>query len=158
MKRTVYTIDINYTYDNARRGAKYSFDNGKTWKNSGEAVEIILKACLGLNAEKDANTPFDKGSDIESLHTSVKSPAFTLTTCKLGTTKNEIVENYFKRTASDCVAYGYITEDTLVTYWLTMEEFREYLEEFGYLDKHSGYVRGKKLSNYMLYWLDKRVA
>ena len=158
MKRVIYNIEgINYIYDARRKGAKYSFDGGQTWKNNGEAVEIVLKWALGLKATKDGNTPFDKGSDIEEYKASVKSPKFTLTTCNIGNDKETIVSEYFKRTASKQTVYGYIAGEELITYWMNMEEFGEYLKEFGYYDNHSGYVRGKALSNKMVTWFEKRV-
>ena len=94
MKRVIYNIEgINYIYDARRKGAKYSFDGGQTWKNNGEAVEIVLKWALGLEATKDGNTPFDKGSDIEEYKASVKSPKFTLTTCNIGNDKRGLQED-----------------------------------------------------------------
>ena len=159
MKRVVYNIiGIDYIFDASRKGAKYSFDGGRTWKNNGEAVEIILKWALGLEASKDANTPFDKGSDIEEYKASVKSPKFTLTTCNIGNNKEDIIREYFKRTASKQTVYGYIAGEEIITYWMDMEEFKEYLDEFGYYDNHSGYVRGKALSNKMINWFEKRIA
>lgn len=158
MKRNVFTVTTNYQFDSARKGAKYTFDGGQTWKNSGEAVEILLKGALGLAAEKDANTSFDKGDDIPELRASVKSPKFTLTTVKLGADFETITDEYFKRTVSELVIWGYIAGEELVTYWMSMDEFKEYLNNWGYLDKHSGYVRGKALSNKMLNWFEARVA
>ena len=158
MKRKVFTITINYQFDNARKGAKYTFDGGQTHKNGGEALEIMLKSGLKLEAVKDANTSFDKGDDIPEYKASVKSPKFTLTTVKLGNDFETIVSEYFKRTASEQVIWGYIAGEEIVTYWMSMDEFREYLEAWGYYDSHSGYVRGKALSGRMLRWLEARVV
>ena len=156
IKKTVYEITINFIYESARRGAKYSFDGGKHWVNAGEAVEIILKACLGYDAEKDANTRFDLGSDIEPIHASVKSPAFTLTSEVIGSNFDEVLSNYFLRTASDKVAYGIIAGDSLIVYWMDMEAFKDYLNEWGTWEASRKVIRGKKLSKGMLNWLDKR--
>lgn len=155
MKREVYTITKDYQFDSTHAGAPYSID-GKHC-NAGEAVEILLKAALELTAEKDPNTPFDEGSDIPELHASVKSPNFTLTSVNLGESFEEVMENYFERTASTCTAWGYIAGEELVVYWMSMDEFREYLEEFGTWEKSRKVIRGKKLSKKMLDWLDKRM-
>jgi hypothetical protein len=55
------------------------------------------------------------------------------------------------------VVWGYIAGEEIVTYWMSMEEFREYLNNWGYFDKHSGYVRGKALSGKMLRWFEERI-
>lgn len=158
MRRETYSINIEYLFDSARKGAKYTFNKGESWVNGGEAIEIFVKSALGLSAEKDANTPFDVDSDIPGYHASVKSSAFTLTSEKLGETFEEVKAEYFRRTVSTCTVYGYITEDTLVTYWMTMEEFAEYLDTFGVWEASRKVIRGKKLSGKMIEWFEARVA
>lgn len=158
MKRETYSINIDYIYDSARKGAKYSFNNGSSWVNGGEAIEIMLKAGLGLDPKKDANTPFDVDSDIPEYHASVKSSAFTLASEKLGETFEEVKAEYFRRTVSECVVYGYATEDTLVTYWMTMKEFAEYLDKWGTWEASRKVIRGKKLSGKMIEWFESKVA
>ena len=156
MKREVYTITKDYQFDITHKGAPYCIDG--TWKNAGEAVEILLKDALGFRAEKDANTPFDEDSDIPELHASVKSPAFTLTSVKLGESFEEVKASYFERTASELTIWGYVAGEELVTYWMNMEEFSDYLEAFGTWEASRKVIRGKKLSNKMLNWFEERVA
>lgn len=155
MKKQIFPITFKYNFDPARRGAKYTLD-GEHWLNAGEFVEIAVKSGLGLELRKDANTSFDEGDDIPELKASVKSPKFTLTTVNLGDSKDEIIRNYFERTASETVVWGFIAGEEVVTYWMSMAEFAEYLENWGYFDKHTRYVRGKALSGKMLNWLDER--
>ncbi len=78
MDKMVLEIKRNYIYDADRKGAKYSIDGGNKWLNGGEFNEAIFNDCLGFECAKDANTPFDVGSDIEELHMSVKSSKATL--------------------------------------------------------------------------------
>lgn len=158
MERRVYKVDIDYRFEIDRKGSKYTFDNGQTYKNTGEAFEILLKSCLGLEPMKDANTPFNEGDDIPEYKASVKSPKFTLTTVKLGEDKDTIINEYFRQVASRQVVWGYIAGEEIVTYWLNMGEFMDYLQVWGYYDKHSGYVRGKALSGKMIEWLEERVV
>lgn len=157
MRKEIFTINFDYNFNANRRGAKYTL-NGEHWLNAGEFVEIAVKSGLGLELHKDACTAFDKGDDIPEYKASVKSPKFTLTTVNLGDNKDEIIAHYFERTASETAIWGFVAGEEVITYWMTMDEFREYLNEWGYFDKHSHYVRGKALSGKMLNWLDERVT
>lgn len=156
MKRNVYTITKDYQFDITHKGTPYCIDG--TWKNAGEAVEILLKSALGFEAVKDANTSFELGDDIPELCASVKSPKFTLTSVKLGESFEEVKANYFERTASELVIWGYVAGEELVTYWMSMEEFSEYLDKFGTWEASRKVIRGKGLSNKMLNWFEERVA
>lgn len=156
MKRMVYDISgFDYKFDASRRTNKYWVASENRWCNQGETVEPMLKWVHGLEAKKDPNTAFDKGSDIEEYHTSVKSPKFGLTNESLADNKEEYIDRYFERTASKNVAYGYIAGDELIVYWMRMDEFREYLNEFSYMSE--GRLRGNGLSNKMITWFEKRV-
>lgn len=158
MKRRVYNISkINYIFDASRIGNKYSFDNGAKWINTGEAVEVLIKSVLGLLGVKDANTGFNKGSDIKEYKASVKSPRFTLTSVALGNTFEEVKERYFKEVASEMTIFGIIAGEDLITYWMTMEEFKEYLEVFGTWEPKRKVIRGKQLSNQMITWFERKV-
>ena len=156
MKRNVYTITKDYQFDSTHKGAPYCIDG--TYKNGGEALEVFQKDALGFEAVKDPNTSFELGDDIPELHASVKSPKFTLTSVYLGESFEEVKKNYFERTASELVIWGYIAGEEIVTYWMSMEEFSEYLDEFGTWDKSRKVIRGKALSKKMLDWLEERVA
>ena len=72
MTKTEYTINFKFAFDPAHKGASYTLD-GEHYMNGGEFAEIADKMVKGLGSKKDANTPFDKGSDIEETDTSVKS-------------------------------------------------------------------------------------
>lgn len=158
MERKVYDISkANYKFDASRRNNKYTFD-GIKWVNAGEAIEILLKFVLGLLAKKDPNTGWNEGNDIEEYKASVKSPNFTLVNSVIGETFEEVKEEYFKHVASEIVIFGIIAGDELITYWMDMNEFDEYLKEFGTWEKTRKVIRGKKLSNQMVTWLEKRVV
>ena len=157
MKRMVYDVSqFNYKYDATRQSNKYYVDSEGRWVNHGEAVEAMLKWAYGLEAKKDPNTGYNEGSDIEKFKTSVKSPKFGLTSATLANTKDEYINKYFETTASKNVAYGYVAGSELIVYWMKMEEFRDYLKEFSYMDK--GRLRGNSLSNKMINWFERRIA
>ena len=150
MVRNIYPITIEYKYDPAHKGAHF-FVNGK-YANAGELVEIVLKACKGYRAYKDASTRFDLGSDIEETHTSVKTLGFSL--CEsIAETWEETIEAYFQRTASTNVSYAVILNESLVEYNMDMDEFKEMLERFGAWDKASKKIRVKRNP---LAWLEMR--
>ena len=149
-------LGINYIYDNSRKGAKYSVNNGKSWINGGEMAEIGTKAVFGIETlEKDANTPFDKGSDIEELEMSVKSSKFTLC-CPIGKTWDETITNYFQRVHSTSWGYAVIIEDEITVYTMNKAEFKEFLETWANWDESRKVVRGKATSGKMIKWFEER--
>ena len=79
MTKTIATMPITYTYNAERKGAHYLIDGRTNYVNGGEFAEIVCKAVRGFEAVKDANTKFDKGSDIEETRTSIKSNGSGLT-------------------------------------------------------------------------------
>ena len=83
MTKTEYTINFKFTFDPTHKGAPYTLD-GEHYMNSGEFAEVADKMVKGYGSKKDANTPFDKGSDIEETNTSVKSSKATLTSAQIG--------------------------------------------------------------------------
>lgn len=150
MLKNTYPIVTDFTYDANHNGAHYLI-NGK-YCNAGEAVEIMLKACKGFEACKDANTRFDMGSDIEETHTSVKTFAFSL--CEsIADNFNDTIVEYFKRTASTNVSYALIVNEEIVEYNMNMDEFKEMLERFGSWDKSGKKIRVKRNP---LAWLEMR--
>lgn len=152
MLKNVYPIVTNFTYDPNHKGAHY-FINGH-YANTGEAVEIMLKACKGFKADKDANTRFDMGSDIEETHTSVKTFGFSL--CEsIADNFVDTVNEYFRRTASTNVSYALIINEEIVEYNMSLEEFKEMLERFGSWDKSGKKIRVKRNP---LTWLEMRAA
>lgn len=155
MKKAVYTNVASYQYDAARRGAKYTF-NGMRWMNHGEWLEAQLKHCMGYICEKDANTAFDAGSDIEELHMSVKSSKATLTNEILGNDTATSLDTYFTRCASTCWAWVVDMDDTITAYIMDADEFRTFTESWaGY--NNEGRIRFKATSGKMISWLEERV-
>ena len=143
MFKNTYPIVTTFTYDANHRGSHYLI-NGK-YHNTGEAVEVMLKACKGFEASKDANTRFDKGSDIEETHTSL---------CEsIADNFNDTIIEYFKRTASTNVSYALIVNDTIVEYNMNMDEFKDMLERFGSWDKDGKKIRVKRNP---ITWLEMR--
>lgn len=151
-------LGISYIYDSDRKGAKFSVNNGKSWINGGEMAEIGSKAVFGIAVlEKDANTPFDQGSDIEELEMSVKSSKFTLC-CPIGKSWEETITNYFQRVHSTSWCYTVIIEDEITCYVMNAEEFKDFLGSWAKWDGSRNVVRGKATSGKMVRWLEERVG
>lgn len=154
MKREEYKINIPYSYNPNIARVPYNI-NGKNC-NIGEAVEIFTKAVLGFSASKDANTSFDKGSDIEEINASVKSGKATLVNSVLGNDFHSIKSEYFKRVHSTLWIFGVIINDNIILYSMHKKEFELFLDTFGYYDKSRQVIRIKGISGKMLQWLDKK--
>ena len=149
---------VSYIYDATRRGAKYSF-NGRNWLNQGEFAEALLSYHLLGTLAKDANTSFDKGSDIELGETgiSVKSSKATLTSVKLGgLTMEDKLADYFSRTASNLWAWVVVLDDSFTTYYMDKETFTEFTMTFASLQ--NDVIRYKTSSGKMLQWLEERAG
>ena len=155
MKKAVYEINIKYIFDNNRKGAKYSID-GTHFFNSGELAEIMDKSVKGYKVAKDANTAYDKGSDIEETNTSVKSGKATLTSKVLGNSKDEILTNYFNTVHSDNWDWVVIIDDTITIYNMNKSEFNEFCQEWSSYDEGRKVVRFKATSGKMIKWLEER--
>ena len=156
MKKIVKTITKSYIYDANRKGAKFSFDGGKHWCNNGDACEIFVKTGLGFRPVKDANTAFDKGSDIPELSASVKSSKFTLTSERLADTFEKSKKVFFERVHSNKFIYAIQIDDTIQMYFMNKSEFSEFLDNWASLNER-GVIRGKATSAKMLLWLDDMV-
>lgn len=131
------------------------------YTNKGIAKEQDVRFTLLGYTEKHDNVPFDKGSDIEPLHMSVKSARFTLANRLNGDTFEEMLDDFFSRVAS--LEFTYVTEDN-EGYVMNKDEFREFLEQFATIQrasqKNGGHkvVRGKSESKAMLAWLERASA
>ena len=156
MKKTVYRVMKSYTFDPTHKGAPYTFD-GEHWLNAGELVEILLKFVKGFEAEKDANTKWNEGSDIEQTATSVKSSGATLASDLKGEDMSEMLDRYFKEVHSTNWSFGIIIEDTLTEYNMNANEFREMLMTWASINERK-VIRLKKVSTKMVKWLEDRVA
>lgn len=155
MKKTVYPMTISFTFEPTHKGAPYTFD-GVHFLNGGEFKEAYRKAVAGFGCEKDANTPFDKGSDIEETNTSVKSSSATISPIK-GETVEEIMAEYFERVHSTNWDYVMIIEEELIVYNMTANEFNDFVKTFGKVNERK-VVRLKKESTKMVKWFEERIA
>ena len=155
MKKLTAEIKINYTFNTAHKGANYTFD-GEHWVNGGEFAEIITKSVLGFEAKKDANTAYDVASDIEEINASVKSSRFTLVNKKLADTFDETVNRYFETVHSTQWIYTIVMENTATMYFMTAEDFREYLYKFTALNERN-VIRSKATSAKMIAWFESKL-
>lgn len=155
MKKRIEKIAIDYTFNTAHKRANYTLD-GEHWMNGGEFAEIITKKVLGFTPKKDANTAYDVASDIPELNASVKSSHFTLVNKVLADTFDETVNKYFETVHSTTWIYTIIIEDTATLYFMTAEEFREYLYTFATLNERN-VIRARTLSAKMIAWFENRL-
>lgn len=156
MTKTEYTINFNFAFDPMHKGAPYTMD-GEHWMNGGEFAEITDKMVKGFGSKKDANTPFDKGSDIEETDTSVKSSKATLTSAQIGYDFESIKRCYFERVHSTNWDYVVIMDDTVVIYNMNKSEFESFLNEWASYCKDRNVIRMKTTSGKMLRWFDERI-
>ena len=150
VSKCVFDLDgFNYTYDNTRSGARYSYfdsllgvmKNG----NSGDLFEVARDFSLGLDTHKDPNGSFDTGSDIEPYGISCKSWKFTLQSKYKAQNLDEAIKVYFEKTASHTIEFGWVEENELVVYTMDHEVFKAFLYTFGRFER--GVVRGPSFSN-----------
>ena len=155
MKKEIYIGLKKYTFDPDHKGAHYTFDSAK-YMNAGEWCEAQYKYVLGLEAAKDANTAFDAGSDIETLHRSVKSSKATLTNEVLGRDMDTSLTCYFERVASTSWAWVVPMDETLTVYVMDANEFKEFTELWASYT-NEGRIRYKATSGKMIKWFEERV-
>lgn len=156
MKKAIYEINIAYTFNPAHKGANYSFDD-EHWTNGGEFAEIITKSVLGYKAEKDANTRYDKASDIEEIGASVKSSRFTLVNCVLADTFEETVKRYFETVHSTLWIYTVVIDDTAILYYMNRTEFEEFVNTFCSMNERK-VIRCKATSGKMIKWFEEKIS
>lgn len=156
MKKQIFPVSISYQFDPSHRGAPYTFD-GSHYMNAGEFTEVMVKAHMGFNASKDANTPYDMGSDIEEIRASVKSGKATLVNKKLGQNMEEVLDTYFQNVHSTSFIWGVVMDDELTVYTMNANEFRPFIENFANFDKSRQVVRFKATSGKMLKWLEAHI-
>lgn len=146
-------VNLNYIYDAARKGAKYSINGGKSWLNAGEFMEAVAKAMHGLDAGKDSNTRFDEGSDVPEFHASVKSSKASLTNCKLADDFEGSVRAYFEQVASSEFWYVTMVDELATVYKMNAKTFERFIRKFAKLNER-GVIRFATTSAKMLAWLD----
>ncbi len=155
MKKLVQDITFDYTLDTSHKGAPYTID-GTHYMNGGEFKEIVAKNVTGYMGGKDANTPFDKGSDIPELNASVKSSAATLVNMKLADNFDDFVKVYFERVHSNLFIWSTIQETTATLYMMDANEFKTFIYKFAGMNER-GYIRFKKESGKMIAFLESLV-
>ena len=156
MTRNTFAINFKFQFDPTRKGAKYSLD-GEHWLNNGEFAEVADKAVKGYDLNKDANTAYDMGSDIEQTNTSVKSGKATLTSKVLGENKEEAVKTYFANVHSTNWDWVILLDESVIIYNMNAEEFKEFIEEWASYDAIRKVIRFKTTSSKMVRWLEDRV-
>lgn len=108
---------------------------------------------------KHDNLKWNEGSDLPEQKMSVKSAKFSL--CAggqlAGATITEMIADYFNRVAS--TVFAYVTK-TYEVYEMNANEFKDFLEVFGYLSyessNHKIKIKAKDESQIMLKWLSER--
>lgn len=129
--------------------------------NWGHACEQDLIYALCGEIRPHDSGAFDKGSDYEEEHLSIKSQGFSLASAKLmtATTFDGQIEEYFIRTAS--TKFAYVTLDSRA-FFMNAEEFKEFLYRFCRFtpesSSHGGQykVRMRKESKAVISWLEER--
>ena len=157
MTRTEYKINFHFEFDPTHKGAPYTLD-GEHYMNGGEFAEVADKMVKGFGSKKDANTPFDEGSDIEETDTSVKSSKATLTSKQIGYDFDSIKACYFARVHSTNWDYVIVIDDSVIVYNMDKVEFSEFLDNWATYCKDRNVIRMKATSGKMIRWFDERVA
>lgn len=157
MIKTVSPINFEYIYSPVEhKGAPYSLD-GEHWFNHGDLCEIADKSSRNLPLTKDANTPYDKGSDINDLRISCKSSHCTLVNKVLGYDYESVKAMYFATCHSTTWDYITIINDEIIIYTMDKEEFSKFMDAFAGFAKDRKTIRFKNETLKMLKWLDERV-
>lgn len=160
MIKVEYLIKMEYTFNSNHKGAHYSMDGGKTYKNHGEFCESAAKFQRGLEYLVNPATSFDTGSDIEQIHASVKTPGASLA-CIYGDNMEEILIQYFKKVKSTLWIIMIMDNNKMFEYHLNQTEFKNFLQKFGRLDMDSkakkNKIRIKNLTKSMVSYLEDGV-
>ena len=158
MTRIEYTNTMAYEFHPERNGAKYKI--GEKFKNGGEFLESIAKHHRGLEYLVNPATSYDKGSDIESEHASVKSGKASLARVH-AETFDEILEIYFANVASTKWIYMIKIDEIVTEYHMNRNEFEAFVRMFGRLGvesgKHEKKIKFLATSSKTIAWLEARV-
>ena len=152
MRKSTMTINLNWQYDESNPRAPWKLDGYSKGKNSGERKEIDYRLDrTGVFKWKDGGR-FDNGSDIEELNASVKSNGCTLTTVKLGDTKEEIIQRFMLLCPS--TMFVWVALDGITYYEMNRAEFVEFVLNFA----NTPYKQTLKIKETakMLRWLEDR--
>ena len=157
MKKITYTINKSYIFDPSHKGAPYSLNNGESWTNGGELKEVLFKACLGLEARKDACGSYDTTDDVPEIGASVKSSKATLVNKKLGKDFDSFKAYYFATCHSTLWVWVSIHDEELDAYYMEREEFEAFIDTWASFTPDRKVIRFKVESLKMLQWLNERV-
>lgn len=158
MRKETYVNTLEYIYDGTRKNAKYSVDNGETWKNHGEYCEILAKKVLGYEPKKDGCTAFDKGDDIPEIKASVKSQNCGLTECKdMPKTPAEFMAEFWKRDASEQFIWVYDYAESVDLWYMDRNEFARFVNQFATWDGYCVKYRIKTCNNKINAWLEAQI-
>lgn len=155
MVKREFAINVSYVFDADRKGAKYSFDGAK-YMNAGEWKECLAKSVLGYANHKDANTPYNMGSDIPEIAASVKSSKASLTNMVLAPSFEESVNTYFANVHSTCFIWVEVVDDNVVLYEMNADEFKGFIYHWSNLNER-GVIRFKASSAKMVAYLESLV-
>lgn len=156
MKKTITAINFEYIYSPIEhKRACYSLD-GEHWFNHGDFCEIADKSAKGLPLKKDANTSYDKGSDIEETNTSVKSSGATLVNKVLGYDFESTKAMYFATCHSNNWDWVVVTTEEIIIYNMNRKEFEAFMDTFASFNERK-YIRFKKDSLKMMNWFEERL-
>ncbi len=153
MKKITFTVSKN---EITKVGNRYLYGKNTTTRNKGELIEDFLRKYYLPNTEwyKKDSVDFETGSDIEAdgMKISVKSGEFTLTEKiytfeKSDSEKSRMIEEYTRRTHSDTIAYGKVseteTEYTFTIYLITLSQFTSIVKQYAVFTTISGTNRMK---------------
>lgn len=157
-----YTNTLPYTRDDTLKNSKYFINGESSRRNRGELLESIAKWHRGEYCATNPTTSWEDGSDIESIHASVKSSEGSLGRQIGGyeATGAEKISIYFKGVASRIFIWMTIDEDTqMVTeYQMNKSEFGKFTRSFTRYCHASNHkeinVRFKKESKKMISFLE----
>lgn len=135
-------------------------------KNAGIAREWALCHHYGIERTSHDHVAYDKGSDIEidDMHISVKSSAFTLMSgrlCEGRDTMEGIWNLYAEHTHSNAFAYVSVA---FKAYIMNIDEFKLFVFTFCALERESSKnggalkIKCRKESGKMLRWLEEHAA
>ena len=153
MEKITFTVSKN---EITKVGNRYLYGKNTTTRNKGELIEDFLRKYYLPNTEwyKKDSVDFETGSDIEAdgMKISVKSGEFTLTEKiytfeKSDSEKSRMIEEYIRRTHSDTIAYGKVseteTEYTFTIYLITLSQFTSIVKQYAVFTTISGTNRMK---------------
>lgn len=161
MKKIMVKLPESVKFDNARKGAKWTFDSVH-YCNEGNVAEAVLNFFFNGKLEYDRNSVrFDIDADLPAQGISVKSGRFSLASVGLlqGEDFYSQLQDYTMRAAASKIAYGILMNDTFVYYIMNHEDFYDFMVEFYDRKEFEKYgkIRGSRHYGKIVEWLEKRM-